>query len=348
VPGHFTKIEVADPHLFAQSVWASLLPSDKALLTEREFSSQEWTPLDQRRFRLEPESYRSELSTANVGALRLSRTVKNQATHMTLRSPGIEGFGISMIERGASRLVFPGTHGPLIGNPSTGLIYRAEPGIRATASVSQSRLLVRVPIVLLRRKLEALLDGEKVESIAFQSTFDQTHGAGATIRRMVDFLFAELEHSDSLLTNEIAIRSFEENLTFCVLLGLPHNYSARIGRQKAAAAPGNVRRAEAFMRANAEAPLTIAEIAEAAGCSVRALQIAFQRFRGTTPVRVLQQARLEQARTEMLRPGQTESLARIAAAHGFSSPTRFAQFFRRKYGVYPSEMLRERRGSPAG
>ena len=44
----------------------------------------------------------------------------------------------------------------------------------------------------------------------------------------------------------------------------------------------------------------------------------------------------------MLRAGQTESLARIAAEHGFSSPTRFAQSFRRKYGVYPSEMLRDR------
>jgi len=159
---------------------------------------------------------------------------------------------------------------------------------------------------------------------------------------MFDFLFAKLEHPDTLLTNEIAIRSFEENLTLALLLGLPHNYTEGLLRQKAAA-PGNVRRAEAFMRANAGMPLTIAEIAEAAGCSVRALQIAFQRFRGTTPMRGLQQARLEQARTEMLRAGQTESLARIAAEHGFSSPTRFAQSFRRKYGVYPSEMLRERR-----
>ena len=75
---------------------------------------------------------------------------------------------------------------------------------------------------------------------------------------------------------------------------------------------------------------------------MRALQIAFHRFRGTTPMRVLQQARLEQARSEMLRAGQTESLARIAAEHGFSSPTRLAQSFRRKYGVYPSEMLRDR------
>jgi len=63
---------------------------------------------------------------------------------------------------------------------------------------------------------------------------------------------------------------------------------------------------------------------------------------------VLQQARLEQARTEMLRAGQRQSLARIAAEHGFSSPTRFAQSFRRKYGVYPSEVLREERPTPSG
>ena len=102
------------------------------------------------------------------------------------------------------------------------------------------------------------------------------------------------------------------------------------------------------MRANAGTPLTIAQIAEAAGCGVRALQIAFHRFRGATPMQVLQQARLEQARAEILRPGQNQSLARIAAEHGFSSPTRFAQSFRRKYGVYPSEILRDRSDTLAG
>jgi transcriptional regulator GlxA family with amidase domain len=65
-------------------------------------------------------------------------------------------------------------------------------------------------------------------------------------------------------------------------------------------------------------------------------------------MRVLQQVRLEQARAEMLRPGKTQSLARISVEHGFSSPTRFAQLFRRKYGVYPSELLRERRDILAG
>ena len=342
MPGFFTKIEVDDPRLVTQSIWENLPPSEKILLTEREFSSQEWAPLDQRRFRIEPESYRTEVSIANLGALRLSRSVHSQATRYATQLPAVDGFGISIIERGASRLVLPGTGEPVTANATMGYIFSLEVGVRATQSDLHSRVLLRLPTGLLRQKLEALLDGQKVESIAFHPIFDQTRSAGATIRRMFDFLFAELEHSDTLLTNEIAIRSFEDNLALCVLLGLPHNYTERLGRQRAAAAPGNVKRAEAFMRAHTRTPLTIAEIAEAAGCGVRALQIAFRRFRGTTPMRVLQQARLEQARTEILRSGQTQSLARIAAEHGFSSPTQFAQFFRRKYGVYPSEVRRER------
>ena len=273
--GYFTKIEVGDPHLIPQTVWENLPPSERTLLTEHEFSSQEWAPLDQRRFRIEPENYRTESLMANVGALRVSRNSHNRAKETTLRTPGMDGFAISMIERGAGRLVLPGSHEPIIGNATTGLIYGCEPGTRLTASDLQSRLFLRLPTMLLRRKLEALLDGQKIEAIAFQPMFDQTRGAGATIRRVSDFLFAELEHSDTPLTNEIAIRSFQDNLVLSVLLGLPHSYAESLQRQRAAAAPGNVKRAEAFMRANAGTPLTIAEIAEAAGCTCARCKLRF-------------------------------------------------------------------------
>jgi transcriptional regulator GlxA family with amidase domain len=161
---------------------------------------------------------------------------------------------------------------------------------------------------------------------------------------MLDSLFIELEHSDSLLTNDIAIRSFEEHLALSLLLGLPHSASERLLRQRAAAAPANVKRAEEFMRANASSPLTIEAIANAAGCSVRALQLAFRRFRGTTPMATLQHLRLEAARAEMMRADRAHSLVRIAAEHGFSNPSRFARLFRRTYGAYPSEALRARPG----
>ena len=95
------------------------------------------------------------------------------------------------------------------------------------------------------------------------------------------------------------------------------------------------------MRANADIPLTIAEIAQAAGCSVRALQMAFHRFRGTTPMAALRRIRLEEARSEILNDGRTESIAQIAAGHGFSTPSRFAQLYRPTYGIYPSEALRK-------
>ena len=120
--------------------------------------------------------------------------------------PAVDGFGISIIKRGASRLILPGTSEPVTANDTTGYIFSFELGIRATQSDLHRRLLLRLPTGLLRQKLEALLDGQKVDSIAFQPMFDQTQGSGATIRRMSDFLFAELEHSDTLLMNEMAVR----------------------------------------------------------------------------------------------------------------------------------------------
>ena len=42
----------------------------------------------------------------------------------------------------------------------------------------------------------------------------------------------------------------------------------------------------------------------------------------------------------MLRNGRAESIARIAAGHGFSNPSRFAQLYPHTYGAYPSEALK--------
>jgi len=350
MPGYFTKVEVTDPHRIPQLVWQSIPPGERSLADEQALNSSEFAPLDPRLFRIEPESYRMVWSTASIGGLRASRITQSRAMQLTVRSPGADApyIYISVFERGVARVVLPGSDEPVIGSAATGVIVRGGPGTQSATSDANTRLLLRLPTTLLSQRLTALLDGRQVDAVTFQPAFDQTRGAGATIRRMLDFLFAELEHSDSLLANEIAIRSFEENLALSLLLGLPHNYSAAFQRENAAAAPGNVRRAEAFMRAHADTPVTITEIAEAAGCGVRALQIAFQRFRGTTPMRALQQARLDQAREEILRPGRTESLARIAAANGFSNPTRFARLFRHRYGVYPSDMPRARRDPLAG
>ena len=91
--GFFTKVEVTDPRLIAETIWQNLPASQKVLLTEREYSSQEWAPLDQRHFRVEPENFRTTASVANIGALRATRLTGNGATETILRSE-IDGFGL--------------------------------------------------------------------------------------------------------------------------------------------------------------------------------------------------------------------------------------------------------------
>jgi len=248
------------------------------------------------------------------------------------------------MEWGASRLLQPRAREAVIGDWATGLVFTAGPGTRYASRDDSVRLYLWFSGKLVRRRLEVLSDGQRVDSVAFQSAFDQTHGPGATIRHMIDFLFVEWARSDSLLANETTRRTFKDNLILYLLLGLRHSHTERLQQLIAAFAPGNVKRAEEFLHVNTGAPLTIVEIAQAAGCSVRALQVAFHQFRGTTPMAALRRIRLKEARTEILRARHTESITRIAADHGFSNPSRFAQLFRRTYGTYPFEALRTRSG----
>jgi hypothetical protein len=144
MPGNFTRIEGADPHLIPEALWEKLPPSEKVLLTRLGFRFQEWAPLDRRGFRIEPESYRFQVSVANVGSLRASRIISNRATQTTLHSPAeVDGFGISIIKQGANRLILPGTDEPVIGKATTGLIHSVGPGTSFTGSDLQDRLFLR-------------------------------------------------------------------------------------------------------------------------------------------------------------------------------------------------------------
>ena len=338
--GNFTTVEVADPHQTSRLIWDSLTPAEKALEKESQICAREFAALDWRRFQSEPEGFRSQIFFAAAGEMWATRVVNTRATQYITRPPGMEYYCVSLMERGTSRLMLPGSHEPVVGDEEVGLIISDEPGIRFATSDDSVRFNLWVPPRRLRERLEIPLDGQNVKSFGFQPAFDQRHGPGATIRNMLAFLFAELGRSDSLLANQIARRTFEDNLALCLLLGLSHSHTARLQQQGGAAAPRHVRRAEESMRANAGTPLTIAEIAQAAGCSVRALQMTFDRFRGTTPMAALRRIRLEEARSELLSDGRTDSIARIAAGYGFSTPSRFAQLYRRTYGIYPSEALR--------
>jgi transcriptional regulator GlxA family with amidase domain len=101
-----------------------------------------------------------------------------------------------------------------------------------------------------------------------------------------------------------------------------------------------VRRVEKLFRQRTGTSVTLAEAAAAAGCSVRSLQLAFRRHRGTTPMAAWRRIRLEAARAALVRADGAASIGGIAAEHGFSNPGRFAKLLREAFGQSPTQILR--------
>ncbi|WP_081314539.1 helix-turn-helix domain-containing protein [Rhodococcus pyridinivorans] len=104
----------------------------------------------------------------------------------------------------------------------------------------------------------------------------------------------------------------------------------------AASAPSGLRKAVAFIEAEAARPIRLADIVAASGVGARALQYDFVRHLHTTPTRYLRSVRFERAHRELQAADpQRETVASIAARWGFSSPGRFATQYRSIYGRSP-------------
>lgn len=105
--------------------------------------------------------------------------------------------------------------------------------------------------------------------------------------------------------------------------------------------PAVLRRAISFIETNPAEPITVTQIAEAAGASARAVQIAFRRHLDTTPMAYLRRVRLAGAHEELLaRDPQTTTVAEIAAQWGFPDQSRFTGAYRSSYGCTPGQTLR--------
>ncbi|MCK6067414.1 MULTISPECIES: helix-turn-helix transcriptional regulator [Microbacterium] len=104
-------------------------------------------------------------------------------------------------------------------------------------------------------------------------------------------------------------------------------------------APATVRRAIAFIEAHAQEPITVDDIATAARISTRGLQYAFRRSREMPPTEYLRSVRLAGAHDDLAHGAS--GIATVARRWGFGSPSRFAAYYRRRYGHAPAETLRD-------
>jgi AraC-like DNA-binding protein len=98
-----------------------------------------------------------------------------------------------------------------------------------------------------------------------------------------------------------------------------------------------VTRAEEYIRANLDQPLSLAELAEHCGVSGRALLLGFRKFRGTSPIHFWRNLRFEAAHRELSSAEVYMGVTEIALRWGFSHLGRFSTDYRKLFLETPSE-----------
>jgi AraC-like DNA-binding protein len=160
-------------------------------------------------------------------------------------------------------------------------------------------------------------------------------------RRTLSYLW--FSEDSGLPLSAAAKAAFDEYLLTLLLHHHPHNYSDEMAEAGSTPVPGVVRGAERFMADNADAPITVSDVAAHVGVSLRSLQAGFRQWRDTTPSAYLRKVRLQLVRDELLRSGAQANVTAIAMRHGFAHLGRFSAQYRATFGEAPSITLRRGR-----
>jgi AraC-like DNA-binding protein len=202
-------------------------------------------------------------------------------------------------------------------------------------------------ILLVERKLveqrAAALAGKAVRAVEFDPVIDLASpgalGLQAQMLRLVDL--AEGVGPKRKLS-PVAAAIWRETLLGHLLTGQRHGLSDVITRFSGASEtlPRALRRARDCLVAHAADPLDLAQLAEAAGIGVRALQIGFQRHFGMSISEMLLDLRLAHLNARLKAAPPDARIIDIAFDLGFTHVSRMAGAYRQKFGERPSATLR--------
>lgn len=205
------------------------------------------------------------------------------------------------------------------------------------------QVLVQIDRHAMMAHLSAQLGAQADRPLTFTGALDLTTGAGAALRRLVLFLVAEADAGASPIGAGLTGRAVESALLSGLLEAHQHDYDSLLGRRRAAPRPRHMRLAESYIEAHLDQPLTLEDIAAAAGISPRGLQLAFRHHRGTTPLGFWRDLRLARAHGDLVAGAGT--VTDVALRWGFAHFGRFSESYRTRYGLSPRDTLRAAKGS---
>lgn len=180
-------------------------------------------------------------------------------------------------------------------------------------------------------------EADRVRSTALRSQLvlpDRLDLAGPDAQAWVSLvraLSAQLRQPADLLANPLVGPQLASAVSSALLLAVSPEEAGSGLR------PRTVKRVLDALHDDPARDWRLADMAEIGGCSLRRLQEGFAEHIGASPTQTLRDIRLQRAHVDLVSPDGTDTVAEVAARWGFSSPSRLAAAYRRRYGVPPSQ-----------
>lgn len=223
----------------------------------------------------------------------------------------------------------------LVTNPCDKLLIRLDH--------DSPQLVIRIEQNALERYLTRLSGRMMTQRLIFEPIFDLTTDAAMRWHGAIQLLHTEVYYTGSLVHSGHGLGPLEDFVMSSLLMVQPSTFSELLTRPAPAPGKRPVRHALDYIERNLSEPLTMNDIAESIGVSVRSIQQGFRDELGTTPMAYLRDRRLERAREELADAEVSDgvTVTSVAEHWGFTHLSSFAVLYRKRWGESPSETLRK-------
>jgi len=232
----------------------------------------------------------------------------------------------------------------VLADPALAAVYRPVGDIDLDWPGDCRLLSVKVERGALERELDAALDQQIVTPLLLRDSFTVDQAPGRTWVSLVRLLYSELRRGDGLSAQPRMAARWRDMVVSGLALTVEHPYGEEPAGLQGPNRPRTVKRTLDAMHAEPWRPFTATDLAAIAGVGVRVLQESFRQHVGMSPLTYLRRLRLDGVHSELLRsdPWQV-NVSEVAYRWGFTHLGRFAGAYRTRYGISPSQTLRERR-----
>ncbi|WP_068093271.1 AraC family transcriptional regulator [Novosphingobium rosa] len=199
---------------------------------------------------------------------------------------------------------------------------------------------VRMPVSLCTDYLTRHLNVPLNRPLEFYAGREGSRELPVVWRGMMAHLCEQLRLAPTMMGHRRIQRHYGTLLAEILLGNYCNSYSEQIAIHGNDISPRHVRRARDIIHASKDDTISIADLAQRVGVSVRSLQNGFRQFLGVTPLEYVRRHRLEQLHRALMDEQSRSSVTELMLECGIVNFGRYAQYYRQQYGCLPSETLR--------